>query len=519
MKQQIVEVASGKLQGVALDGVTAFRGVPFAAPPTGERRFCDPQPVVPWAGVRAADRFRDAAWQMPNPLMASEAISDDCLYLNVWVPDGEGPFPVMVWIHGGAYTSGSPSQLLYNGAELARRNGVVVVNLAYRLGAWGYGWFRDLLPDLHEAGNLGLKDQVAGLQWVAENIAAFGGDPARVTIFGESAGGFSVATLMGCPAARGLFQSAIVQSGAGDFVLSPEQASLVAERVLAELPGHGSGLDRLLAADMKALVRAQNKAARQVVERGMRSTTPQFGMTFMPVVDADLLPHMPVDAIAAGAAGDIRLLAGVCRDEWHLFQYAPLFNGNVGLQTFRSMPPDEIRRRLERNLPGNGDAAFAYCEAEVTPHPDRGLMDYCSAIETQRTFTVPTVRLLDAQVRGGGRAWAFRFSHEITSFGVPLGACHVSDVPFVFGLADTPAGRIFTGGGERALQIEARVMAAWGAFAHGESPGWPAWAEARTGEDFGEDRGQVALLSPAGERFWETLIPVPEGHQLQEMQK
>jgi len=509
MNNRVVETTSGRVQGIDLDGVRAYRGVPFASPPQGGLRFRPPQPVKPWSGIRAADRFADAAWQMPNPLMASEAISDDCLYLNVWVPEGDGPFPVMVWIHGGSYTSGSPSQVLYNGAELARRNQVVVVNLSYRLGAWGYGWFRDLLPDLGESGNLGLQDQLAGLRWVSDNIAGFAGDPGRVTVFGESAGGFSVATLMACPQAQGLFQSAIVQSGAGDFVMSPAQASRVAQRVLDELPGSGSALDRLLAADMKALVRAQNRAARQVVERGLRTNTPQFGMTFMPVVDGDLLPRLPVDAVAAGASRTVRLMAGVCRDEWNLFQYAPPFNGNVPLETFRAMPREEILRRLTRNLPGNGEAALAHYENEIEVHPRRGLMDYFSAMETERTFTVPTVRLLDAQVGAGGQAWGFRFSHEIDSFGVPLGACHVSDVPFVFGLADTPAGRLFTGGGAPAVEIERRVMAAWGAFAHGETPGWDDWASDRQANNFGGREARVALLSASGERFWNGIIPAP----------
>lgn len=506
-KPPLVDIASGRLRGLRHDGVREFRGVPFAAPPLAEWRFRAPQPAPCWSGVRDADRFAAATWQQPNPFMGTEQISDDCLYLNIWAPEGEGPFPVMVWIHGGSYTSGSPSQALYQGRRLALQQQVVVVNISYRLGAWGYGRFADLLPGLECDSNLGLRDQIAALAWIQENIAAFAGDPRQVTLFGESAGGFSVATLLAAPSARQLFQRAIVQSGAADFVLAPDQANLVAERLLAALPAGGATVDGLLSIAARDFVAAQQVSARQLVQRGLRATTPQFGMVYMPVLDGDVLPLLPVQALAMGAARDKALLASVCDDEWHLFQYAPPFNGGVPLSRFLAMDEAEILRRMERLLPGRGEAALACYKRVSTIHPARGAMDMVSALETDRTFRVPTVRLLDAQVSAGGDAWGCHFSHQVEAFGVPLGACHVLDVPLVFGLADTPAGRIFSGGGAVAEQLSAQVMAAWGQFAHHGRVNWPSWADQRRAHTFGPGAVAAPLLDDEREAFWCDCIP------------
>lgn len=504
-----VEISSGRISGLVREGCTEYRGIPYAAPAEGAARFLGPQPVTPWSGVRAADRFATATWQEKNPLMGVDDIGDDCLAVNLWVPEGEGPFPVMVWFHGGGYLAGSPSQLLYNGERLARSQRVIVVNAAYRLGAWGFGWFADIAPSLEAQGNLGLRDQIAALEWVQTNIAAFGGDPGAVTVFGESAGAFSVATLLAAPDASGLFQRAILQSGAGDMVLAPEDASAVAERLVAGLPGEGSAADKLRHASARDMVRAQRDAVKCVVRRGLREATPQFGMTFLPVIDAGLLPYRPVDAIAAGSARDKQIMAGTCRDEWHLFQYAPPFNGGVGMDRLKALDGAEIRRRFERALPGHGDTAFALYNQQVTPHPQRCALDTFSAMETDRLFRVPTRRLLDAQVAAGGRAWGFEFTWDTTAFGIPLGACHVSDVPFVFGITDTPVGQLFTGGGAEAAELSARVQRAWGDFARSGEPGWENWSSGALAQHFGRETGQGPLLDAPLEAFWAQVIEVP----------
>ena len=217
----LVETRRGTVRGVAEGGLAVFRGLPFARPPVGPLRFRPPEPPEPWSGVRDAARFGTSASQngaLVGTLMSLgiSRTGDDCLYLNVWTPGADrGRRPVLVWIHGGAFILGSGSQMLYDGATLTRRGDVVVVTINYRLGALGFLRLRDRFGDrLPATGNEGLLDQVAALEWVRDEIAAFGGDPANVTIFGESAGAMSCATLLGVPRARGLFHRAILQSGA-----------------------------------------------------------------------------------------------------------------------------------------------------------------------------------------------------------------------------------------------------------------------------------------------------------------
>ena len=502
----IIETTGGRLRGLAREGFTEFRGIPFAAPTTGALRFAAPRPAH-WQGVLEADRFAPAVAQELNPLMGVEQIAEDSLALNIVVPDGDGPKPVMVWFHGGGYLSGSPSQRLYDARRLATRRGVIVVNAAYRLGLLGFGWLSGGVDGLDAPGNAGLRDQIAALRWVNENIAGFGGDPGRVTIFGESAGGFSVATLLAAPAAAPLFQRAILQSGAGDMVLASDAAAALTEKVIANLPGSGSAAYRLANLPLKELVRAQRAGLRELVPRGLRDTTPQFGMTFLPVVDGDLLPELPVQAIANGAARDKAIMAGVCRDEWHLFQYAPPFNGGAGMDKLRALGEAELEKRFMRALPQHGAEALALYRDMVTPDPRRSLLDLSSAMESDRLFRVPTLRLLDAQVAAGGAAWGFQFEWEVEAFGVPLGACHVVDVPLVFDLVETPMGQLFTGGGQGAVALADRVGTQWAAFARGDSPDWVEWGNARQLRRFAAEDSLGPMLTPQAEALWHGIIP------------
>ena len=216
---QLVRVEGGLLQGTVEDGLTSFRGIPYAAPPIGPLRWRPPQPAPAWDGVSGAKEFGRACMQS-NPAIADlPPPSEDCLFVNVWTPatrPGER-LPVMVWIHGGGFVAGTPAERLYHGEWLARK-GVVVVSIAYRLGAFGFLAHRELSAESEHrvSGNYGLLDAIAGLRWVQKNIHAFGGDPARVTIFGESAGAIAVSMLCASPLAKGLFQAAISQSG-GSF--------------------------------------------------------------------------------------------------------------------------------------------------------------------------------------------------------------------------------------------------------------------------------------------------------------
>jgi hypothetical protein len=238
----VVETRRGAVRGVTEGGLAVFRGLPFARPPVGPLRFEPPGSPESWSGVRDAARFGPSAAQngaLVGPLMSLgiTRTGEDCLYLNVWTPGADrGRRPVLVWIHGGAFILGSGSQMLYDGATLARRGDVVVVTINYRLGALGFLRLRDRFGErLPASGNEGLLDQVAALEWVRDEIAAFGGDPGNVTIFGESAGAMSCATLLGVPRARGLFHRAILQSGAANFLWPPDTAGRVADQLLADL--------------------------------------------------------------------------------------------------------------------------------------------------------------------------------------------------------------------------------------------------------------------------------------------
>ena len=224
--QDVVSVETGKLQGASEGGITVFRGIPYAAPPVGDLRWEPPQPAASWSGVRPATDFGHDCMQMPTRSAAAPrrtVASEDCLYVNVWVPDSRsGKLPVMVWIHGGGFVQGGTSPDIYDGAAFAR-HGIVFVSINYRLGRFGFFAFPELTRESKtgQVGNYGYYDQLAALKWVQRNIAAFGGDPHQVTIAGESAGGGSVHALMTSPLTTGLFRGSIVQSGGGRPGLAP----------------------------------------------------------------------------------------------------------------------------------------------------------------------------------------------------------------------------------------------------------------------------------------------------------
>src|SRR4051794_6904472 len=263
MSTPIVETASGRVAGVVEDGLAVFKGIPFATPPVGPLRFRPPQPVTPWSDVRPADEWGKWAPQPPAPAgggIGGEEIGqdEDCLTLNVWTPaTDDARRPVMVWIHGGAFLNGAGSGLLYRGDRLARRGNVVIVTINYRLGALGFAAHPGLTDaDTGYRANWGLLDQVAALRWVQENIAGFGGDPANVTVFGESAGAMSVSTLMGMPLAQGCFAKAIAQSG-GPVGVMFENGAEATEDLVRTL-GFGPGeVDRLRDVPVDALIGAQ----------------------------------------------------------------------------------------------------------------------------------------------------------------------------------------------------------------------------------------------------------------------
>lgn len=301
-----VPVESGVIEGVAKDGLTIYMGVPFAAPPLGELRWREPQPVVPWKGTRNAASFAPACMQkgVSMPGEKPPAVSEDCLYLNIWTPAkaADERLPVIVWIHGGGYTNGSASMPLYWGDKLAQR-GVVVVTIAYRLGPLGFLAHADLTAESGKksSGNYGLLDQIAALQWIQCNIAAFGGDRERVTIAGQSSGAMSVSMLMASPRARGLFHRAIGQSG-GVF----EPVQIAPSYLLENAERDGKDYATSLGADSIAALRKRPAADL------MGGTA---GSVSHPVIEPYVLPAGPYDAFVSGSYNDVPVLVGFNAEE------------------------------------------------------------------------------------------------------------------------------------------------------------------------------------------------------------
>ena len=565
----LVETRRGTVRGAARDGVAVFRGLPYARPPIGPRRFGPPEPPERWAGVLEATRCGPSAAQnraLVGPLMTLgiDRTGEDCLYLNVWTPGADrARRPVLVWIHGGAFVLGSGSQTLYNGGTLARRGDVVVVTINYRLGALGFLRAGDRFgPRLPATGNEGLLDQIAALEWVRDEIEAFGGDPGNVTLSGESAGAMSCATLLGVPRARGLFHRAILQSGAANFLSPREPAAWVAELLLDDLGIRSA--DELLAAAPARLLAAQRRLFMEVLmgedhvlgalspagqraamalflglslarPRFGRMTTPltrglvgllrrrgrrrggaprpelrelrRLGLPFQPVIDGELIPREPLAAILDGEARDVPLLVGTNLDEARLF--APL-DPEAGV-----LDEAALLARCEPAMPGGREAAreavAVYRGARAARGEGVEPGDLWFAIETDRTMRHPAMRLAALQAARQPQTYAYLFTWPSPAMGGLFGACHGLELPFVFGTLGHPLLRPFAGRGPEAAALATRVQDAWIAFARSGRPGhagigdWPPYdAEGRRTMIL-DRRCRVEAAPREAERaFWES---------------
>lgn len=482
-----VRVAAGTVRGTTDDGVAVFRGIPFAEPPVGDLRFAAPRPVRGWDGVREAVAFGPPppqAGAFGMAALSEDATSDDWLTINVWSPASGAGLPVMVWIQGGAYAIGTSGLPEYDGARLARDGGVVVVTFNYRLGVEGFAQVEGA------PANRGLLDQIAALRWVRDNIRAFGGNPDLVTIFGESAGGGSVAALLAMPRAAGLFHRAVAQSVPGTFFTTALAADIAAA-CAAEL---GS---RPTVAELSAVAPARLAAAGDALTAKIEQWADRWGLAahrsipFAPVVDGDVLPVTPWQALAEGAGRDVELVVGHTRDEQRLFT---ALSGMLGEVT-----PEQAATALELFAPGP-DGARRYREGFPAAGPD----ELYELVNSDWLFRMPSLHLAEAQLATGGRAYVYELTWPAPGMGGVFGACHGLDVPLVFGNLGSGQPSLLIGDSAEATVLSSAMRAAWTAFAASGDPGWPAYdAEQRLTRIFDASPTVTAYPEEVSRRIWQ----------------
>ncbi|MFE5756864.1 carboxylesterase/lipase family protein [Streptomyces massasporeus] len=459
----VVSTPHGALRGRYERGVAVFRGIPYAAPPFGPRRFRPPVPLPPWDGVRDAGAFGPTPPKPPYSDAFAHYLSDpvvpgdDCLNLNVWTPqpDRGARLPVLVWLHGGALTRGSSAVPVYDGHAFAR-DGVVCVSINYRLGVEGYGLFPDTPP------NPGLRDQIAALTWVHESIEAFGGDPGRITLFGQSAGAISIGALIAAPQTQGLVRRAVLQSGPPE---ASERAKVrrMVRRMASRLKIPATA-EAFAAVDRDLLLRTQ-------AEAGKLSSPVVGGPAFGLVIDGDVVPRDPLEALTdGGAAPGVELLLGWTRDEYRLW-----------------LVPGGLLERVDRlgAVALAGAMARCHCGSEVprgyrTLHPEAPTSEIVGQLVTDHLLRIPLHHLADARTEPS-YVYEFAWPSNLPD----LGSCHALELGFVFDTGDAAESRKLAG--EGAPQELADAMhAAWVRFATDGDPGWERWDDAHPVRVFGD---------------------------------
>ena len=463
----IVETAQGQVQGLVDDGILEYLGIPYAAPPVAELRFRPPQPAKAWDGVLDATSLGAPCMQMYSPSGPrtsdftrqiqtiystagdSKIDNEDCLFLNVWTPAAdETKRPVMVWFHGGGYAYGSGGWPVYDGRNLAEKGDVVVVTVNHRLNVFGYLYLGDRFGDDYAAsGNAGNLDLVASLEWVRDNIAAFGGDPGNVTIMGESGGGSKVSHLMATPAAEGLFHRAIVQSGPGVTSGKKAEAAELAGKLMNEL---GS----------ESLEHLQSLPAQTILDAARRAQPARgFGGGFGPIVDGMVLARDPFVPTAHEQSKDVPLLIGWNKDEMTLFTAA---------QPWFGMLTDQALDGMAANFGESGPALVAAYRAE---NPDYSPTHIANRAMGAR-FVAGTHILADAQVRlGGAPVYMYWLTWETPVNGGIFRSPHTLDMPLMFN--NVEQSRVLLGPGDAPVEMGRMMSDAWISFARSGKPSSP----------------------------------------------
>ncbi|MCU1566216.1 MAG: carboxylesterase [Pseudarthrobacter sp.] len=477
-----VTVAEGSVRGASsiLEGreVSRFLGVPYAGSPAGSRRFLPPVPAVGWTGVLdgtvpgpAAPQNREVpAPPGRKPRTSSE---NDCLNLNLWTPEvGGSGLPVMVWVHGGAYVSGSGSDGMYDGGNLAGASGTVVVTINYRLGALGFLHLAELLgSEYADSSNVALLDVLEALRWVKRNVAAFGGDPDNVTLFGESAGAAAVGTLLGMPASKGLFRRAIMQSGTAERYRSAEDSSRISGEFLSLCGLDPSKPRDLLTLPVERLLEAQEK----LVNR-FGAQTFAVPLPFQPMVGTPSLPVPPLEAVRNGLNSEVDLLIGT--------------NLNEGSFAVEMRPKNPLESsHAERAAAVLADAGVRGREAEYSQAlgtasgAEPSGKQLLEAAISDLIYRQPSNRLLEARQGSTGNNFSYLFTWRSSAMGGKLGACHALDIPFVFRQLASPEAKFLTRG-TAPQNLSDMMSTAWTGFARTgkpSAPGLPDWPAYRPG--------------------------------------
>lgn len=463
----VIGTPQGSVRGIEAEtpGVCAWLGIPYAAAPVGEKRWRRPEKTPSWTETLKADHYGSECVQFGvfgKGKNAKPRGNEDCLYLNIWRPEKSGVFPVMVWIHGGSLMSGSGSSILYAGDVLAAKEDVVVVTINYRLGVFGFLAHEDFQkedPD-NSVGGYGMMDQIAALAWVRDNIAAFGGDPKNVTIFGESAGGWSVCNLMASPAAAGLFQRAIQESGGCNRTLTLKQGFAEGRELASSLGCSGPGAAGCL----------RSKTAEEVMAAAPWDS---LGMTspFKPHEDGYLLKKMPIDHLRDGDYNHVPFLAGSNRDEYKVLLLARPEVRKMDEKAYEERVKNEKGKFAAEFLAAYPARAFgspgeAYVTMEGDRNPGCGAHDAVDAISSHQR-----------------EVYYYRFDFDDVPLGQSTGAFHALEIPFVFGTYDRGVIKNILGAKsiELAAPVSAAMMGYWTNFAKSGNPNgrdlpeWPAY--------------------------------------------
>jgi para-nitrobenzyl esterase len=478
----VVETAAGKIRGAQQDGVHIFKGVRYGAPTSGAGRFMPPAKAKAWSGVRDALEFGPRAPQLDGQfhgMVPPEVevmdpggpMSEDCLCLNIWTAGlGSGhKRPVMVWLHGGGYTTGSGAFICYDGKELARKHDVIAITINHRLGVFGFTYLAEIGGGQYaRASNVGMLDIVAALEWVRDNIAAFGGDPGNVTIFGQSGGGGKVSTLMAMPPAHGLFHRAIVESGAEVKGLPRATATKSAEAFMTGLGLKSGQVDQLQQLPMERLL--------QVMGEMSGNGMPGSGtLALAPVVDGTTLPVDPFDPVAPALSKDIPLLIGSVETEVTFFPH----------QILDPISAAELHAHVKQVLRRADDAQVDRLIAVYRKgRPEASNTDLYLIIASDATFRQGVLIEADRKAaQGGAPVYQYYFTWRSPVRDGKLRTFHTLEIPFVFDNVD--AAKSMTGSGKDRYALASKMSGAWTAFArtgnpnHSGLPNWPPFDETR----------------------------------------